>query len=60
MTWKARLHRQRMFLRRDPDADLSDELRFHIDMEAQRLQHRGLSTEEETEYNKLYSALTTA
>ena len=28
------------------DADMSDEMRFHIDMEAQRLQQRGLSTEE--------------
>src|SRR6478735_7176302 len=37
MTWKAGLHRLRMFLRREPDADLSDELRFHIDMEATAL-----------------------
>ncbi|HWJ15068.1 MAG TPA: ABC transporter permease [Gemmatimonadaceae bacterium] len=42
MTWKARLHRLRMFLRRDPDADLSDELRFHIDMEAAALERGGM------------------
>src|SRR5215468_3040859 len=29
--------------KRDPDADLSDELRFHIDMEAEKLAKQGLS-----------------
>ena len=30
------------------DADMSDEMRFHIEMEAQRLQQRGLSVDEAT------------
>ena len=30
------------------DADMSDEMRFHIEMEAQRLQQRGFSTDEAT------------
>ena len=29
--------------RRDPDADLSDELRFHLEMEAQKLRDAGLT-----------------
>ncbi len=30
-------------LRRDPDADLSDELRFHLEMEAKKLRDTGLA-----------------
>lgn len=41
MAWKA-LHRLRTLVRRDPDADLSDELRFHLDMEATALERDGM------------------
>ena len=41
MAWKG-LHRLRTLVRRDPDADLSDELRFHLDMEATALERDGM------------------
>lgn len=49
--WPALLARLRLFWRglRRPsqlDADMQDEMRFHIEMEAQRLQRRGLSADE--------------
>jgi len=37
------LQRLRGLMARDPDADLSDELRFHLEMEAAKLEKTGLS-----------------
>src|SRR3954471_21269329 len=42
MPWNSLRHRIRSIVRREPDTDLGDELRFHLDMESAALERSGM------------------